>query len=177
MTPNYLGVYFSGGGFLRLHSSRILQALCDSKDMRKILIFGLFISLAVNASEDMCYQKGAEAPHIFNQVMESSEYDVKITDNGSKDPAEVYITLPPKYKGIPFSSLTAITNGYNSFSADLATVLKEGKIHSGFYLANSEFSNIKIIANYESKQPCEGIQITKEYVSYNVPISHNKTKH
>jgi len=144
--------------------------------MRKILASFILFSSVANATEGLCYQKGAEAPHTFNQVMDQSQYEVKVIENGVEDPAEVYITLPPTYKGINFSSLTAITNGYNSFSADLATVIKDNKVHGGFYLATTELVSIKVIANYESKAPCEGIKITKEYISYNVPISHNKAR-
>ncbi|MBU3069015.1 hypothetical protein KOI40_04235 [Aestuariicella sp. G3-2] len=152
----------------------LFAALCDSENMRKILAFMFFVSTAASATEDLCYQKGADAAHKFNQVMSTSSYSVELIDNGSEDPSEVTVSVPTEYNKLPFSSLTVKIGGYNGFATDVATVVESNVVSGGFYIAKADLSKVSVLANYRSTEPCESIQITKEFVSYNVPISHNK---
>ena len=152
----------------------MFEALCESEDMIKILAFMFFVSSAASANEDLCYQKGAEAAHTFNQVMSPSSYSVKLIDNGSEDPSEVTVSVPTKYNKLPFSSITVKIGGYNGFATDVATAVKSNMVLGGFYIAEADLPKVSVLANYRSTEPCENIHITKEFVSYNVPISHNK---
>ena len=106
--------------------------------------------------------------------MEPSVYSVTVTDHGSEDPAEVLISVPEKYRSIPIMGITVKIGGYNGFATDIATANESGKVLGGFYIAKADLSKVRVLANYQSTVPCEGVQITKEFISYNVPISHNK---
>jgi hypothetical protein len=106
--------------------------------------------------------------------MELSVYSVKVTDHGNEDPAEVMISVPEKYRSIPIMGITVKIGGYNGFATDIATATESGKVLGGFYIAKADLSKVRVLANYQLTEPCEGIQITKEFISYNVQISHNK---
>lgn len=151
-----------------------MAALCENQIMKIIIILIALFSSVSYATEDLCYQQGADAPHNFNQVMEPSAYSVKLTDNGSKDPAEVMVSVPVEYLNIPIMGITVKIGGYNGFATDIATTTKSGKVLGGFYVAKADLPKVTVLANYQSTMPCGGIQITKVFVSYNVPISHNK---
>src|SRR5690554_6508621 len=141
--------------------------------MKKLIAIIILFSSVAHATEDLCYQQGTEAPHTFNQVMEPNAYSVTIINNGNEDSAEVLITVTKNYRSIPIMGITVKIGGYNGFAADIATVMDSAKVSGGFYIAEADLSKVKVLANYQSTIPCQGIQITKEFISYNVPISHN----